>query len=73
MTPPWKELFSGDAKRLHSFEDAQADYEGLLKSYTANGYEVVLIPKGPSRWGCVRQTICPGTMRTRFSMRLETC
>jgi predicted ATPase len=46
MTPPWKELFSGDAERHHSFEDAEAEYVGLLKSYTANGYEVVLIPKG---------------------------
>jgi len=46
MTPPWKELFSADAERRHSFEDAQAEYEGLLKSYTANGYEVVLIPNG---------------------------
>ena len=73
MTPSWKELFSGDAKRLHSFEDAQAEDEGLLKSYTANGYEVVLILKGPSRWGYVRQTVYPGTMRTCFPMRLETC
>lgn len=46
MTPPWKELFSGDVERRHSFEEAQAEYEGLLESYTANGYEVVLIPKG---------------------------
>ena len=46
LTPPWKELFSGDAERRHSFEDAQAEYDGLLKSYPANGYEVVLIPKG---------------------------
>jgi predicted ATPase len=46
MTPPWRELFSRDAERRHSFEDAEAEYEALLKSYTANGYEVVLIPKG---------------------------
>jgi predicted ATPase len=46
MAPPWKELFSGDAERRHSFEDAQAEYAGLLKSYPAHGYEVVLIPRG---------------------------
>jgi predicted ATPase len=46
MTPPWKELFSHDAERRHSFEDAVAEYAGLLKGYTANGYEIVLIPKG---------------------------
>lgn len=46
MVPPWKELFSQDAERRHSFEDAEAEFEGLLKAYPANGYEVVLIPKG---------------------------
>ena len=46
MTPPWKELFSADAERRHSFGDAEAEFAGLLKSYAANGYEVVLIPKG---------------------------
>jgi predicted ATPase len=46
MTPPWKELFARDMERRHSFEEAEAEYAGLLKSYAANGYEVVLIPKG---------------------------
>lgn len=46
MTPPWQELFSRDTERRHSFEEAEAEYAGLLKSYTANGYEVVPIPKG---------------------------
>jgi predicted ATPase len=46
MTPPWKELFSRDAERRHSFEDAEAEFAALLNAYTANGYEVVLIPKG---------------------------
>jgi predicted ATPase len=32
--------------RPHSFEDAEAEYEGLFKSYKANRYEIVLIPKG---------------------------
>jgi predicted ATPase len=48
MTPPWKELFSHDRERRHSFEDAEAEYSGLLESYPANGYEVVLIPRGTS-------------------------
>jgi predicted ATPase len=46
MTPPWKELFSSDAERRHSFEDAEAEFASLLKAYKANAYEVVLIPKG---------------------------
>jgi predicted ATPase len=46
MTPPWPELFSTDAERQHSFAAAEAEYFGLLESYAASGYEVVLIPKG---------------------------
>jgi predicted ATPase len=46
MTAPWRELFSRDSERHHSFEDAEAEYAGLLKGYTTNGYEIVLIPKG---------------------------
>ena len=45
MTPPWEELFESDEERRHSFSDAVAEYEGLLQSYPANGYEVELIPK----------------------------
>jgi predicted ATPase len=46
MTPPWKELFAQDAERRHSFADVEAEFVALLNSYTANAYEVVLIPKG---------------------------
>lgn len=46
LTPPWKALFARDAERRHSFEDAEAEYAGLLKDYPAYGYEVVLIPEG---------------------------
>jgi predicted ATPase len=46
MVPPWKELFSSDAERRHSFEDAEAEFASLLNAYKANGYEIVLIPKG---------------------------
>lgn len=45
MTPPWEELFAADAERRHSFSDAVAEYEGLLESYPANGYQIELIPK----------------------------
>jgi predicted ATPase len=45
MTPPWEELFKADPERRHSFSDAVAEYEGLLASYPANGYEVEVIPK----------------------------
>jgi predicted ATPase len=45
MTPPWEELFENDPERRHTFSDAVAEYEDLLKSYPANGYEVEVIPK----------------------------
>ncbi len=41
-----KKLFSSDAERRHSFEEAEAEFAALLKIYKANAYEVVLIPKG---------------------------
>jgi predicted ATPase len=46
MTPPWQELFDGDAERRHSFAKAEAEFADLLDTYPANGYEVVLIPQG---------------------------
>ena len=49
MTPPWQELFAADAERRHSFADAVAEYEALLASYPAHGYEVELIPKAGVR------------------------
>lgn len=45
MSPPWREIFHGDAERKHSFEDGVAEYEWLLKAYAAQGYELVDLPK----------------------------
>ena len=45
LTPPWEALFRNDPERRHTFADAVAEYEGLLQSYPANGYEVEVIPK----------------------------
>jgi ribosomal protein S18 acetylase RimI-like enzyme len=45
MTPPWQELFQTDQERRHGFADAVAEYEGLLQSYPANGYQVELVPR----------------------------
>jgi predicted ATPase len=47
FTPPWKELFTNDAERRHTFEAAEAEYAALLTMYAANGYEIELIPRGP--------------------------
>lgn len=45
LTPPWPELFANDAERRHSFADAVAEYERLLKAYAALGYETLILPK----------------------------
>jgi predicted ATPase len=45
MIPPWPELFATDTERRHSFADAVAEYRWLLRSYPANGYAVIEIPK----------------------------
>ncbi|WP_263417103.1 AAA family ATPase [Terriglobus albidus] len=45
LTPPWPEIYSTDAERRHSFDDAIAEYERLLKTYPSLGYKVILLPK----------------------------
>ncbi len=45
FTPPWEALFINDEERRHSFVDAEAEYDSLLKGYEACGYEIVLLPK----------------------------
>jgi predicted ATPase len=45
MTPPWPEIYVTDAERRHSFADAVAEYERLLRFYPRHGYEVVVLPK----------------------------
>ena len=47
MTPPWREIFAGDAQRLHGFEEAVANYESLRRTYQRLGYQLVDLPKGP--------------------------
>jgi predicted ATPase len=47
MAPPWEALFAADAKRRHGFKEAVAEFETLLASYTAKGYETVELPKVP--------------------------
>jgi len=47
MVPPWEVLFSGDGERRHGFAEAVAEYEALMASYAAKGYETVVVPHGP--------------------------
>ena len=45
MTPPWKEIYSQDSERQHSFEDAVNEYERLMKFYPRCGYQIIELPK----------------------------
>lgn len=45
MIPPWKELFSRDPERRHSFEEAEAEYVALLAAYPAHAYEPTIVPR----------------------------
>jgi len=45
LTPPWPEIYGTDAERRHSFDEAVAEYDRLLKTYPILDYEVILLPK----------------------------
>lgn len=45
MTPPWPEIYAGDAERRHPYDEAVAEYDRLATVYPALGYEVVELPK----------------------------
>jgi predicted ATPase len=46
LVPPWEGLFGRDAERRHGFASAVEEYEALLASYAAKGYETVVVPPG---------------------------
>lgn len=45
MTPPWKEIFSEDSERKHTFDSAVSEYDRLKNFYPIHGYTVIDIPK----------------------------
>lgn len=45
LTPPWPEIYAGDAERRHGFEAALEEYERLQKAYPRLGYETIVLPK----------------------------
>ena len=44
IAPPWAEIFSLDAERKQSFEEAQATYEAMVETYSDLGYDLVPLP-----------------------------
>lgn len=45
LTPPWPEIYQQDAEREHDLTAAEEEYQRLLTTYPALGYEVVVLPK----------------------------
>jgi predicted ATPase len=46
IAPPWSEIFQLDAERKQSFEEAQATYEVMIKTYSGLGYNLTHVPIG---------------------------
>jgi predicted ATPase len=47
IAPPWPEIFTRDAERKQSFEEAQATYKVMAETYSGLGYSLVQIPLVP--------------------------
>jgi predicted ATPase len=45
MAPPWPEIYARDAERRHGLDAALEEYDRLIAGYTAQGYQVVILPK----------------------------
>ena len=44
VAPPWPEIFACDAERKQSFAEAQATYEAMIETYSALGYQPIVLP-----------------------------
>jgi predicted ATPase len=47
VAPPWPEIFTQDAERKQTPEEAVRTYEALVKAYASQGYELVSLPLVP--------------------------
>jgi predicted ATPase len=45
IAPPWPEIFTQDAERKQSVEEAEATYHALADAYSGLGYELVALPR----------------------------
>lgn len=43
--PPWKEIYTQDAERVESFEEAQRLHQALLETYVYFGMQCIEVPK----------------------------
>jgi predicted ATPase len=45
IAPPWPEIFTQDAERKQSLEEAEATHHALAAAYSSLGYELVALPR----------------------------
>lgn len=46
VAPPWLQIFSQDAERKQSFEEARATCDAMIEIYSTFGYELITLPLG---------------------------
>jgi predicted ATPase len=44
IAPPWPEIFTQDAERKQSLEEAQATYAVMMDTYSSLNYELIQVP-----------------------------
>jgi predicted ATPase len=44
IAPPWREIFTTDAERKQSFEEAEITYQVMVETYSTLGYNLVPLP-----------------------------
>jgi predicted ATPase len=47
IAPPWQEIFTQDAERKQTLDEAARTYHALVNTYTELGYELVPLPLAP--------------------------
>jgi len=47
IAPPWPEIFTSDAERRQSPQEAEATYHALAEAYSEAGYRLVPLPRAP--------------------------
>ncbi len=52
ILPPWAEIYSTDAERKQSWQEAVYTFEQMKATYEAYGYEVTKVPKGRMEERC---------------------
>jgi predicted ATPase len=45
IAPPWAEIFTPDAERKQSFDEAVRTYEAMVATYEALGYDLIELPR----------------------------